>query len=798
MGRVTRALLVAVLLLPLWASAATVGRADGIVLPPAPCFVLPPEPVPDLAPGPRPLPVEGIDDGGIAAGQPLPQPVPPIQATPAPLPPIPPIAPVPPIPPPIRPIVPCWLTVRYHRVNVDIVDQVATTRVDQVFANETGRPLEGTYVFPLPLDAAVSGFSMFVDGEKLDGQVLTREEARRLYESIVRQNRDPALLEYVGRGAFQANVFPVPAGGERRIQLEYTQVLTQDNGLVRYVYPLNTERFSARPLQQASVAVSIRSSGQAIRAVYSPSHEIGVTRSGDFAATASWEQANVTPRKDFELVYGLSPGEVGLHVVTHKPSATEDGYFLLLAAPPAVPAAQHVVPKDVTLVVDTSGSMAGAKMDQAKAALKYVLNRLNPQDRFNVVAFESTVRPFAAALRPASERDQALAFVETLVASGGTNIDGALQAALTGAGGEPGGITTGGQRARTVIFVTDGLPTVGPQQPDQIVTRARAAAPPGTRLFSFGVGYDVNTTLLDALAAELNGASSYVKPGDNLEEAISTFYTRVGTPVLTDLALDFGGANVYDVLPARLPDLYAGGQVVVAGRYRTPGTFDVTLRGAAVGETLRTTARGVTFAAGPASGQASLPRLWASRKIGFLLDEIRRRGADPELVDEIVTLATRYGIATPYTSIYVPEPGQPPRPGQPGQPLPTPAPLTPQSRSQAADGLRQGITSAPTSGAAAVQNSESAARLRDAATAAGAGQEGQTVQTVGDKTFVLVDGVWTDVSSGQAPPAERISVALGSDAYFALLDASPEVASYLAVGAHLMVQLGDTWYEVTE
>ena len=385
--------------------------ADGVVLPPPACFdqVVPP-------PGP-------VASGQEAAPAPAmqPEPIRPPITIPRPLPPVPPT--------PRPPIVPCWLTVRYHRVEVEINDQVATTRVDQVFANETGRDLEGTYVFPLPESATVTGFSMWVDGQRQDGEVLTREEARRLYESIVRRNRDPALLEYVGRGAFQARVFPVPAGGERRLQLEYTQALTTEGDVLRYVYPLNTERFSARPLQQAAVSVTLRSA-RPLKAIYSPSHEVSVVRQGENEAQVSWEAANVRPREDFELVFGVSPDPVGLHLLTHRP-AGEDGYFLLLAAP-AVRGPERPVAQDVTLVFDTSGSMAGAKMEQARGAMRYVLNRLRPEDRFNMVTFSSTVSPFAPEMQPAGsgERERALALVERLEATGGTNINDALTTAL--------------------------------------------------------------------------------------------------------------------------------------------------------------------------------------------------------------------------------------------------------------------------------------------------------------------------------------------------------------------------------
>jgi Ca-activated chloride channel family protein len=766
----------AVLLLALGIVVLPVGTAlaDGVVLPPPACFEV-------LTP-PRPVAADGAAAPETAQPRPLPQAAPALQAdrTIQPVQPVQPVPPIRPVPPP-QPVLPCWLTVRYHRVEVTIADQVATTRVDQVFANETGRDLEGTYVFPLPEDATVGDFSMWVDGQKLDGEVLTREEARRLYESIVRRNRDPALLEYVGRGAFQARVFPVPAGGERRLQLEYTQTLTAAADVLRYVYPLNTERFSARPLQQAAVSVTLRSA-RPLKAIHSPSHEVSVTRPDELTAQVVWEAANVRPGRDFELVFGVSPDPVALHVLTQRP-AGEDGYFLLLAAP-AVRPPQRPVAQDVSLVFDTSGSMAGAKIEQARGALRYVVNRLRPEDRFNIVAFASTATPFAAELQPAgaAERERALAFVDRLEASGGTNINDALVAAveMVKAGQVAGPAAA---RPHTVIFVTDGLPTAGPREPEAIIAGVRAAAQKaGTesavRVFPFGVGYDVNTVLLDGLASEFGGASAYVKPGENLEETVSRFYARVGVPVLTDLRLDFGGAEVYDLFPTRLPDLYAGGQVLVSGRYRTSGTFDVALSGTAQGSTERFVARGVTLAGGTTPAGAPLPRLWAGRKIAFLLDEIRRRGTSGELVDEVVALARRYGIATPYTSIFVPEPGQP------GLPAPR----------AAADALRRELAAAPTSGAAAVQNSEATGRLRQSE-AVSAAPEAQ-IRVVGERTFLRNGDVWQETTGGATAPTERTVVPFGSDAYFALLDAHPEAGRYLAVGPRLVLLLGGAWYEI--
>ncbi|HET7769827.1 MAG TPA: VIT and VWA domain-containing protein, partial [Chloroflexota bacterium] len=755
-----------------------------------------PQPIPEPILEPIPLPAPAPAPGLVS---------PPILLTPAPS--I--IRPPVPVPPP--PFFPCWLTLTSHNVSVQIQDQVATTRVDQVFRNDTGRDLEGTYLFPLPEDATVTSFSMFVDGQQITGEVLTREEARRIYESIVRANRDPALLEFAGRGAFQAQVFPVPAGGQRTLRLEYSQVLPQDTGLIRYVYPTAAERLSARPSQETSFTVTL-STAQPLRSIYSPTHDVTVARTGENGATVTWSSRldrtlppgasglTIAPsvRKQFELVYAVSPDPIGLSLLTTKP-ANEDGYFLLLAAPSLQLGSTAAVPKDVTLIFDTSGSMAGAKIEQAKAALRYVLNRLSPADRVALVSCHSTVNAVSTEMLAASERDRALSYVDGLVASGGTNINDALVTGLRATTA-----AASGGRPQLVVFMTDGLPTAGPTQPEQIVANARRAAGEGSRarLFTFGVGVDVNTTLLDRLAADFGGVSAYVRPEENLEEAVSAFYAKVASPVLTDLTLDFGGASgaeVYDVLPTRLPDLYAGTQLVVAGRYRRAGTFDVTLRGTAEGRAQSFTLPAATFAAAPVKAQEQLPRLWAGRKIGYLLAEIRARGGIPakELVDEIVALATRYGIATPYTSIFVPEPTVPTRPGFPPAPAATPAPLnTDAGRAAAAESLSGLLGSAPVSGAGAVQNSVGTTQLQQSQAVQTASSA--NVQTLADKTFQLVDGVWNDLS-GTPPPAEtRNRVQFGSEDYFVLLDAHPNAAAYLSAGQKVLFEMNGAWYEITD
>ncbi|MFQ5343882.1 MAG: VIT domain-containing protein, partial [Anaerolineae bacterium] len=334
-------------------------------------------------------------------------------------------------PPPGRVIGTTPLAVRDHLVTVTIDNQVATTRVDQTFVNPSNVVLEGTYVFPLPEGATISEFNMWVDGKKWEGKVLNRDEAREIYESIVRRRQDPALLEYIGRGAFQASIFPIQPGDERRVELEYTQVLAMDQGLVEYVYQLNTEKFSAEPLERVSITVEIESDVP-LRAIYSPTHDVDVVRGGENRARVGYEAENVLPDRDFVLYYSVTPEDVGLNVLSYK-VAGEDGYFLLLAAPPVEVDTTEVVARDVLLVLDTSGSMEGEKLAQAKAALNFVLKHLNPDDRFNIVTFSTGIRRYARALQPASQSTTAQRWVEDLTAGGSTDINRALLEALADA-----------------------------------------------------------------------------------------------------------------------------------------------------------------------------------------------------------------------------------------------------------------------------------------------------------------------------------------------------------------------------
>lgn len=669
------------------------------------------------------------------------------------------------------------LAIRYHHVTVRIEDQVAVTHVDQVFFNPNDWTIEGTYLFPLPADAVVTNFILWIDGKAVQGQVLDAKQALETYTSIVQSMRDPALLEYAGRGAVQARVFPIPPKGERRIELEYTQALTAQNGLVQYVYPLNTEKFSALPLENVSVTVTI-DSRQPMRAVYSPSHRVDIARDGDRRVTVSYEESNVTPSTDFSLFYSTGESEA-FHLMTYRdPLDTQDkdGFFLLLLAP-RPQADARAVAKDVILVLDRSGSMDGEKFLQAQAALRYVLNRLNPDDRFGLIAFSTGVDLYAGGLLPASESAEALRWVDGLSAAGSTDINRALleAAALTDA-----------ERPAYLIFLTDGLPTVGEVNSANILSNFAGAARKNLRLFSFGVGYDVDTTLLDTLSLENHGLSFYVQPGQALDETLSAFYERISTPVLTNVQLDFGSMPVYDMYPNPLPDLFAGGQVVVVGRYRDGGVSDVALKGEVNGEAqilrfpeqvFRSDNRGVS------APMQALPRLWATRKIGFLLNQVRLKGADPETIDQIVRLSIRYGIVTPYTSYLVTED----------------MPLGAETQRELAEQTYQQMQAMPTmapSGQNAVEKAADQGAMQQAEAAPAVPAEAaQSVRLAGSRTLVLQNGVWMDTAF-DPQRMTPIKVPFLSDDYFKLLETWPDLSPALAAGARVIVVAEGTAYEI--
>jgi Ca-activated chloride channel family protein len=668
--------------------------------------------------------------------------------------------------------------VKNHFVTVAIDDQLATTEVDQVLRNVSGHPAEAVYLFPVPAGANITGFEMWVGDRKMDGEIMDAAKAREIYHSIVRSKRDPALLEYVGQGVYRTSVFPVGVDEEKRLRIRYTELLKKESGLVRYLYPLNTEKFSRFPLEEAKVEVTIKSKGK-IRTVYSPSHTVDVQRASETSARATWSARRDLPRVDFDLYYSADDAVVGMNLLTYRPAADKPGYFLLLASP-ALRIEGPVEPKDIVFVLDKSGSMrADHKMDQAKEALSFCLRSLNEGDRFGIISFASGVDRYTERLVTfnEAEKEKALGHVQRIESQGGTNINEALLQALS--------LFETGERLKMIIFLTDGIPTHGVTDPGAIAKNIAAANTLNVRLFNFGVGYDVNTILLDKLARENKGDSDYVKPKENLEEKVSRFYTKIQSPVLSSLRIDWGEVRVKDVLPRTIPDLFKGGQIVMTGRYEGTGARKIVLAGMIQGKERRFEVDAAFDEKSDGLGKLFVERLWAQRKIGDIIDQIQLYGRAQELVEEIVALSIQYGIITEYTSFLIREDaklgdgkdnarraGEQLRKLEKGD--------GPQGNLQAeSKKLLQTSdkAAAPTAGAGL-------GRYRDEG---GKEVEAKTVANVGRRTFFQKKNVWQEADVPEDVKAQEVKYY--SDEFFRLLGAHPELNQIAALDSDVIVKV---------
>ncbi|MCB9915866.1 MAG: VWA domain-containing protein [Planctomycetes bacterium] len=552
---------------------------------------------------------------------------------------------------------------------VELLDQAARTTLDVLLTNPGTSRAEAVLLLPVPAGAVVSAFEFEGSAAEPTARLLPRDEARRTYDEIVARVKDPALLEFAGANLVRSSVFPVEAGGRQRVRLTYEHLLPIDGGRVDYVLP-RSESLSTRVPWHVKVDVA---SSAPISMVYSPTHDVEVLRREAKHLALRVRPAAEAAPGPFRLSYLLERDDVTASLVAYPAPEIGGGYFLVMAGLPAtLEGRKHQLKREVTIVLDRSGSMAGEKMDQARAAALQVIEGLAPGEAFNVIDYSSRVSKFAAqpVLKSREEVLAARAYLDTLRPTGGTNIHDALLEALR-------------QPAREgylgiVLFLTDGLPTVGQTSERSIEALVHAGNVHGRRVFTFGVGLDVNAPLLDRLADETRAVASYVLPGEDVELSVAGVFEKLYGPVLSDLELETLDASgqlttraVREVLPARLPDLYEGDQLVLLGQYLGEAPLRFRLKGDFLG-----TPRTFAFefgVEGASTRNAFVPRLWAGRKIAFLVDRIRQAGAelganpiavgtdlftDPryaELAEEILRLSTEFGILSEYTSFLATE-----------------------------------------------------------------------------------------------------------------------------------------------
>lgn len=702
------------------------------------------------------------------------------------------------------------IVLQNFEVSAEIQENLGKFYAEHEFYNPGKSAVQGVFYFPLPVDAQVTSFALEADGKVLEGELLDAGEARKIYTDIVRKALDPALLEMMHDRTFRASIFPIPPHKSRKITLEYAAILPNEQDLVKlqiplrgrlkvegavprrigppFVIPETREQSGGQPQGRVTTSIAVSISAQSsLSNIYSPTHDVEITRKRGNAAEIHFEQSGRLSGKDFILYYTLDQSEISMRALAYRPGAKQDGYFALLVAPRYDRTLSRIERKDIIWLVDVSGSMKGKKIEQARNALRYWIENLNPGDRFNLVAFSSGTHPFSQEWAVSGDdRKAALQFIDDLQARGGTNINAALQLGQQLAQESPRAL---------IVFLTDGLPSVGVRDEGEILKNVKKAA--RVRIFSFGLGYDVNAKLLDGLARATNAFSDYISPDENLEEQLGQFADKIRYPVLSDVRIDFNGAKVDEIYPQQLPDLFMGQQLILFGRYTSAGRYEIRLIGRAKGKEQRFSHR-VELPSSSGRNDFIAP-LWAARKIGFLLDEIQLNGETKELREEVIALSKEYGIVTPYTSYLAEENVEPTEgitlvPAAPGRPVPQGV----SDHFLSADLMSGESASAAmkkSSGRAAVVLSESKNELMQAGTLSGLQAGDKRVRVVGGREMTRSDdGYWKD-RAYQSEPID-LHIKFAGAAYFDLLELQPALEPFFALGEKLIIQYRGKWIKV--
>ena len=713
-----------------------------------------------------------------------------------------------------RTAMPCQAQVVRTRSDVRgvLTNRVVRYTVTEEFVNRGGRLGEADYLFPLPPGAAFRDLKLSINGQMVSGETMDAQHARGVYEEIVRKLRDPALVEWMGSGLLRTRIFPIQPGETKRVVVTYEAVVPREGDALRVEYQRGgaarrPSGLPVRPLQDEAAEPAIRPAasfelayprGEALAAPYSPTNRIQVRDDGRMQVVRVLGDApNVT------LLFPVRLGNrAAISVLTHA-QLGDSGFAMITVSPPAT----HEAPsaRDVTFVVDVSGSMSGRKIEQARAAGLQLLATLRPNDRFRLIDFSNDVRDFRSGFTFATAANVAAGrrYLDGLSAGGGTNIAAALDDALRGSGESRDGMRARDQRLSLVLFLTDGMPTVGMTNAAQIAELAGRERG-GTRLFTFGLGADVNSALLEQLAMDGRGTAQFVRPDEDVERMVGVVASRLTDPVATDLRVRVDGHDVQlrDVVPAMPMDLFGGEDLVVMARYTGHGAARVTVEGRARGRAIRWTSDATFTDASRDNG--FIPRLWAAQRIGYLSAERRRHGPNPEVDGEIRALGERYGIPTEFTSYLVQEPRDMAAVGAANAPMPV---RRGGSGALQPPGVKlQGVVTTSVAGApksaaeanfeaakmASAQRSANSMAMLDSLSAA-SGAAG-TVRVVDGHTFTLRDGRWVD---GQLTDSTRtVQVQSFSKSYFALLDRIPTLRAMVALGDRVVMVGRDVAIEI--
>ena len=741
-------------------------------------------------------------------------------------PPRPPHPPFPPHPIPPRPIhrfLP--LELKEVKIAAKIRDQVAQTTLEQTFYNPSNRRVEGTYIFPIPENAEIESFQMEINGKMTKGEILNAKKAKEIYEKIVRESKDPALMEYSDKAIYKIRIFPIEPKKEKKIKIKYKELLKKDGRMNAYKFPLRAEKFLTNPVNQISLKISIDSENE-LKSIYSPSHKIDIQREGKKSASLSYKGKDMLPENNFEILFSTHEDDessIGFDFITYKEKGNETGYYAMLISPGNW-RPDTLIPKDVIFVLDSSGSMRVKKLDQAKAAINFCLKSLNKTDQFEIIRYSTETESLFGNLKSANKKNLNLAkdFIQNIEAGGGTAIDEALLEAIKTSTSKN---VKDSKRPRQIIFITDGRPTIGETRTDKIIDRIIKTHHPikkNTRIFSFGIGTDINTKLLDLISQKTKASSEYVLPEESIELKISRFYSKVAQPVMTNISIkDESSVRLSEKYPKDLPDLFKGDQLVTLGRYKinqkNEENFRAFMQGSIAGKQVKFN---LNEKINPNRDNAFIARLWATRKVGYLLEEIRLHGESEELKDTVVKLARKWGIVTPYTSYLILEDEE-----SRGVPIARQSignrKVTPKSNNitiQEARLIRRKIEaesflgfSKNETGDSAVAASRASNELKSA-NQSGAFKDAykesqygntnhnfkqQATRRIAGKTFFQNASGWIDSLASDESYKEEIKIKFGSDSYFKLLYQRPENAKWLSVGTNLQIVIDEKLYDIT-
>ena len=676
---------------------------------------------------------------------------------------------------PDRPAVACNATIERTRsdVRVQMVDRVLRYEVEERFVNRGATLGEADYLFPLPAGAAFQGLELSIDGELVSGETMNADSARTIYERIVRAQRDPALVEWMGHGLLRARIFPLNPGEEKRVVVRFQSVAQREGDALRVDYFRDAAQGMTTVQDRGTTSFTLEYPASSdFGAPYSPTHAIDVSdRDGH-------RQVNVRgDARDLTLLIPVRrSASASISMLPYSPG-NEDGFALVTVTPPHVDRTE-TMPRDVTLVLDVSGSMQGHKLEQARAAGRQLLTTLRPGDRFRLIDFSSDVRAFRDDFVQATSDNirDATRYLDALEAVGGTNIEGALREAVR----PP--VAAG--RLPLVLFITDGEPTIGMQQPDQLARLAAShagAAEAQRRIFTFGLGSDVNVSLLEELALEGRGTSQFVRPDESVERMVGIVAGRLVDPVLTDVRVHAeGGVTLSRILPAQPADVFADRDLVLLARYSGHGSANIVVEGNRRGTPVRFSTT-VDFP-DRERNNPFVGRLWATQRVGFLSAEKHRNGGSREVDDEIRALGERFGIPTELTSYLVMEPRLAMNAGgvRLGQIVTTgaPAPAMRDMRFESA----KAASAQRAASSLATADSISAAAVAAASPRSAASSRARMVD---GHPFKLRDGVWTDARFDSTISVTR--VVAYSKAYFDLLRALPEIRAPFALGNRVIV-----------